>query len=124
MEMGRQSGSRPRFGLTVRSSWSITGTEEFCRGCCAYSWGSKSRAVEGNEEAAGRTRPPSDFRPRPSSTWIWLLRYQIPQPVPGLTFTKAKQSPIPQLANPLAGDTHHPPDLFQGPAVAVLETKV
>src|SRR5215212_4310814 len=50
--------------------------------------------------------------------------HEIPQPVAGLAFAEAEERPIPELANPLTGDAHHPADLLERAAVPVVESEI
>jgi hypothetical protein len=49
---------------------------------------------------------------------------QVPQSLSGFALAQAKQSAIPELSDPLAGNPHHAADFLEGSAVAVVQTKV
>src|SRR3989442_360986 len=55
---------------------------------------------------------------------VTRLRDQILEPLAGLSFTQPDQRAVAQLADPLAGHPHHPADLFQRPALAILDPEI
>ena len=50
--------------------------------------------------------------------------HQVPEPLAGFAFAQLQQRAVAQLADPLAGDAHHPADLLERAAVSVVETEV
>ncbi len=50
--------------------------------------------------------------------------YEILEPLAGFAFAQPLERPVAELTDPLASDSHHPADLLEGPAVAVLESKI
>src|SRR6185312_4394166 len=50
--------------------------------------------------------------------------HEIAQPVASLTFAQAEEGTIAELTDPLPGDAHHPSDLLQRPAVAIVQPEI